>query len=240
MRQIFVVIIIGVTISFSSCALLVRSGVNMAGRSIQTAADAENPTALQQATLNVTSQASTALQSATANNPMLQSLIGVRTQAPPQGAQETICNENPCFTSTCGQFELLSVTGDACTGEVVIVMRITQRQQQAPIRHPLGGIIAIDEEGNSYEMIEATPENLWRNLPYNVPVRVEFRRVGPVPTSVTSFIYLQAACWSNSFQGLCSPIFRNVPITWTECPQPENQPEPIIEESDNETEPSEG
>ena len=186
----------------------------MASRSIQSAAEAENPTMLQQTALNVTSTATSALQTATANNPGLQSILGIRTQAPPQGAEETICNGNPCFTSSCGQFELLSVVGDSCTGEVTITLLITQRLQPAPIRHSVGGIIAIDEQGNSYEMIEPAPESDWRNLPHNVPVRVTFRRIGPVPTTVNTLIYVQAASWDNSFEGVCSPIFRNVEIEW--------------------------
>ena len=211
--------IIGVAIAFSSCGMLVRGGVNMASRSIQTAAEAEDPNVLQQTALTVTATTTSALQRATANNPGLQTFLGIRTQAPPPGAEETICNGNLCFTSVCGQFELLSAVGDACTGEVTITLLITQRLQSAPIRHSLSGIITIDEEGNSFEMIEPAPESEWRNLPYNVPVRVAFSRIGPVPISVENFIYVQAASWDNSFEGVCSPIFRNVPILWEECEQ---------------------
>ena len=215
MRKILnLVITICLAATFSSCGMILRGGANMASRSIQSAAEAENPTAFQQTALSVTSTATTALQNATANNPGLQSILGFRTQAPPQGAEETICNGNPCFTSACGQFELLSVVGDSLTGEVTITLLITQRLQPAPIRHSVSGIIAIDEEGNSFEMIEPAPESEWRNLPQNIPVRVAFRRVGPVPLTVEKFIYVQAASWDNSFEGVCSPIFRNVAIRW--------------------------
>ena len=218
MRKILsLVIIVCSAVALSSCSLLVRGGANMAARSIQTAAEAEDPNLLQQTALTVTATTTSTLQSVTANNPRLQSFLGIRTEAPPQGAEETICNGNPCFTSTCGQFELLSVTGDKCTGEVTITLLITQRLQPAPIRHSVSGIIAIDEQGNSFEMIEPAPESDWRNLPHNVPVRVVFRKIGPVPTTVEKFIYVQAACWNNSFEGMCSPIFRNVEIVWEEC-----------------------
>jgi hypothetical protein len=188
----------------------------VAKNSIQNAAEAENPNALQQATLS----ASSALQNATANNATLQQassflgqVTGVRTQVP-QGAQETVCNENPCFTSACGQFELLSVTGDSVTQEVAITLLITQRLQAAPIRYSLHGIMAFDADGNSYEMKESAPESEWRNLPQNVPVRVTFRRIGTVPVSVDSFVYIQATNWDNTFEGACSPTFRNVAIVW--------------------------
>ena len=220
MRKLFTfVIIVGAAIAFASCSMLLSGGARVARHSIETAATAEDPNILQQATLTTTS----ALQRATANTPLLQTFLGIRTQAPPPGAEETICNGNLCFTSVHGQFELLSAVGDACTGEVTITLLITQRFQNAPIRHSLSGVIAIDEQGNSFEMIEPSPESEWRNLPYNVPVRVAFRRIGPVPTSVSTLIYVQATSWDNSFEGIFSPIFRNVPIVWEECilPEPE-------------------
>ena len=223
-------IVILLAVSFSSCSLLVRGGANVARRSIQTAAEAESPTALQQATLNLTAQTNTALQTATANNPALRNILGIRTEAPPQGAEETLCNNNPCFISSCGQFELVSAVGNACTGEVAITLLITQRMMGAPIRHPLSAIIAIDAEGNSYEMIVPTPENQSRSLPQNIPVRATFERIGPVPTSVTSFIYVQAACWNGTFEGGCSPIFRNVPLVWQECQEAVTETDPVIEE----------
>jgi len=221
------VMIIGATIALSSCSMLVRGGANMAARSIQTAAEAEDPNVLQQTALTVTTTTTSALQRATANNPGLQSFLGIRTQAPPQGAEETVCNGNPCFTSICGQFELVSVVGDACTGEVTITLLITQRLHPSPIRHSVGGVIVIDDQGNSYEMIEPTPESQWRNLPQNVPVRVAFRRIGPIPTDITTLIYVQAASWDNSFDGVCSPIFRNVEIVWEKC-------EPVVVEEQEE------
>ena len=215
MRKILTfAMIIGAAIALSSCSMLVRGGANMAVRSIQTAAEAEDPNLLQQTALTVTATTTSTLQSVTANNPRLQSFLGIRTQAPPPGAEETICNGNPCFTSVRGQFELLSIVGDSLTGEVTITLLITQRLQPAPIRHSVGGIIAIDEQGNSFEMIEPASESDWRNLPHNVPVRVAFRRIGPVPTTVEKFIYVQAASWDNSFEGVCSPIFRDVGISW--------------------------
>jgi hypothetical protein len=200
MRKILSLVIIAcVAITFSSCSLLLKSGANMAMNSIQNANTSEQPNALQQATSSVTSS--------------IRQVTGIRTQVP-QGAQETICNENPCFTSACGQFELLSVMGNAITQEVTVTLLITQRLQAAPIRYSLHGIMAFDAEGNSYEMKEAMPESEWRNLPQNVPVRVTFRRIGPVPTSVDSFVYVQAASWDNTFEGACSPTFRNVAIVW--------------------------
>ena len=215
-KNLLFAIAICLVVIFSSCSLLLRRGANMAVESVQTAATAENPNALQQATANVTSS----LQQATANNPGLQQatsffgqVTGFRSQPPP-GAQETICNDRPCFTSTCGQFELVSVVGDSLTQEVTITLLITQRMQASPIRHTLPGILAIDEEGNSYEMMEPAAENDFRNLPQNVPVRVIYRRIGPVPTTVERFIFVQAANWNGAFEGGCSPTFRDVPIVW--------------------------
>lgn len=198
-------------ISFSSCGMLLRGGANLAMSSIQNAAEDENSAtamALQQAASAV--QNTPGLQQASS---FLQQLTGVRTQVP-QEAQETICNGNLCFISSCGQFELLSAVGDSLTQEVTITLLITQRLQQSPIRYSLHGILCIDEEGNSYGMMEPAPESEWRNLPHNVPVRVVFRRIGPVPPTVNKFIYVQAASWDNTFEGACSPAFRNVPIVW--------------------------
>jgi hypothetical protein len=192
--------------------MLLRGGANLAVATIQQSASGEQEgvvaSGLQQAASTL--QATPGLQQASS---IFQQVTGVRTQVP-QGVQETICNGNICFISTCGQFELLSAIGDSLTQEVTITLLITQRLQSAPVRHTLGGIICIDAQGNSYEMIEPAPESEWRNLPYNVPVRVVFRRIGPVSPEVDKFIYVQAASWDNTFEGACSPAFRNVPIVW--------------------------